>query len=62
MQFYCVKTKSRVEVEDAKCTKTKHALPGGRVSYMVRATDADGNKMTKFLSEKDWKALKCKEA
>lgn len=61
MQFYCVKTKSRVEVEDSKCTKTKNALPGGRVSYMVRGVDANGNKVVKFLKKDAWEALKCKE-
>lgn len=61
MQFYCVKTKKRVEVKDSDCTKIKRALPGGRVSYLVKAIDAEGNKLTKFVAQAAWDALKCKE-
>lgn len=61
MQFYCVKTKTRVEVEDSKCTKTRHPLAGGRCSYMVSAVDANGNKLNKILSKAAYDALKCKE-
>ena len=61
MKFYCVKTKEHVEVKDADCVKVKNALPGGRVSYMVRATDAKGNKLNKFLKKADYEALKCPE-
>lgn len=61
MKFYCVKTKEHVEVKDADCVKVKNALPGGRVSYMVRATDANGNKLNKFLRKADYDALNCKE-
>ena len=61
MKFYCVKTKEHVEVKDADCVKVKNALPGGRVSYMVRGVDANGNKVVKFLKKDAWEALKCKE-
>ena len=61
MQFYCVKTKQKVEVKDADCVKVRNNLPGGRVSYMVRAVDANGNKLNKFLRKADYDALNCKE-
>ena len=62
IQFYCVKTRSHVELDESKCTKSKKPLAGGRCTYIVKGVDAQGNKLNKFVNKAAWDALKCKEA
>lgn len=62
MKFYSVKKKAQVEIEDSKCVKSKSVGKGGKCSYMVKAVDAEGNKLTTFVAEAVWKTMKCREA
>ena len=62
MKFYSVKTRSTITVDDKDCIKVKKARANGGYTYMVKAIDKQGGGLAKILGEKDWKALKCKEA
>ncbi len=64
MKFYNLKTRSHVEVADDNIKKmkmTRKTKSGEQVRYAVTAT-VDGQKLFKFVSEKDYKASKAPEA
>lgn len=61
MEFYNVKARKMVKVDDAACVKVKKARSNGGFTYMVQATGKDGIKLNKIVGEAAWKALKCKE-
>ena len=64
MKFYNLKTRSHVEVPDSEITKTKlekkTASGGVQVRYAMKAV-VNGDKLYKFVSEKDFTASKAKE-
>ena len=58
MQFYNVKKKAKVEIDESQVQKTTYVnAKTGRTSYAVKAVDDDGVKLTKFMSQADWEAL-----
>ncbi len=64
IEFYNVKKREKVSVDESKVTKVKYERKTGggpQVRYALRATD-DGTNLTKFCSEADWKALDVPEA
>ncbi len=61
MKFYNVRKKCAVTIPDAKCTKRKVAGKG-RTTYMVKAVDVDGTKLTLFTNQSTYDALQCPEA
>ena len=63
MKFYNLKTRSHVEVSDSEITKTKlekKTANGVQVRYAMKAV-VNGDKLYKFVSEKDFTASKAKE-
>jgi hypothetical protein len=63
MKFYNLKTRSHVEVPDSEITKTKlekKTSNGVQVRYAMKAV-VKGDKLFKFVSEKDFKESKAKE-
>lgn len=64
IQFYDVRSKKKVSVSSDKVKKVKFAkkTTAGktRYTYAVRA-ELDGSKLTKFVSEADWKKLDAPE-
>jgi len=60
IEFYDVKTKAKVKVEEANITKVTFKGESGRVTYGIRGVH-DGRKLTKFVSKADWDKLKVKE-
>ncbi|MBT5856684.1 hypothetical protein HOH87_08655 [bacterium] len=65
VEFYNVKKREKVQIEESDITKVKYerTLKNGssQTRYAFKAEDA-GTKLTKFCSEADWKASKAKEA
>ena len=64
VEFYDVKSRQKVEVPDSSIRKTKYEreTKDGKTSvrYALRA-EHNGTKLTKFVSESDWKALDAPE-
>jgi hypothetical protein len=64
VEFYNVKLREKVEVpeSDVKKVKYERETKSGKTSvrYGLRA-EYQGTKMTKFVSESDWKALDAPE-
>ena len=61
IQFYNVKKKQKVEVDQSKVTKhayEKTAKSGKlTIRYALKAVDEDGTKLTKFCSKADYDAI-----
>lgn len=64
VEFYDVKSRQKVEVPESSIRKTKYEreTKDGKTSvrYAIRA-EHNGSKLTKFVSEADWKALSVPE-
>ena len=57
VEFYDVKTKSKVKVEDKDVTKTTFTTNNGQTRYGLRGKTKDGRNLTKFVSKADWDKL-----
>lgn len=61
MEFYNVKKRAKVEIADKYCTKqtlSKKTVKGAiRTSYVVKAVDNDGTKLTAFVSKEKYDSL-----
>lgn len=60
IEFYDVKTKQKVSVDEKDITKVTFKSDSGRVTYGIRG-QYDGRKLTKFVSKADWENMKVKE-
>jgi hypothetical protein len=64
VEFYDVKSRQKVQVDESNIRKTKYEreTKDGKTSvrYALRA-EHNGSKLTKFVSEADWKALSAPE-
>ena len=58
VEFYDVKTRKKVKVEDKDVTKTTFTTKNGQVRYGVRGKTSDGRTLTKFVSKSDWDSMK----
>lgn len=56
MEFYNVKKRKKVNIDESKITKTQYGAEP-RLRFAVRATDDDGTKLTKFISKDDYNNL-----
>lgn len=61
MEFYNVKKRTKVEIADKCCVKqtlSKKTVKGAiRTSYVVKAVDDDGTKLTAFVSKEKYDSL-----
>jgi len=61
VQFFDVKTREKVDVDEANIAKTKYerTTKSGsvQVRYALRGTLADGRKVTKFVSKDVWDSM-----
>jgi len=62
VEFYDVKTRKKVKIEDKNVEKTKFTTKNGQTRYGLRAKTSDGRNLTKFVSQKDWEKAKFPEA
>lgn len=61
IEFYDVKTRSKIQVPQSNVHKTKFVSENGRTTYALRGTTGDGRSVTKFVSKKDWDAMEMAE-
>jgi hypothetical protein len=60
VEFYDVKTKKKVSIDEKNITKVTFKSDSGRVTYGIRG-EYDGRKLTKFVSKADWDKMAVKE-
>lgn len=56
-EFYDVKTRQKVKIDDKKVSKTTFTGDNGQVRYGLRGQTDDGRKLTKFVSKADWDTM-----
>lgn len=57
IEFYDVKTRSKVSIEMGSVSKTTFTTKNGQERYGLRAKTSDGRSLTKFVSKGDWDKL-----
>lgn len=57
IEFYDVKLRKKVSVDQAKVRKTTFNTKNGQVRHGLRATTDDGRNLTKFVSKAEWDKL-----
>jgi len=62
VEFYDVKTRKKINVDDKNVMKAKLNTKNGQVRYALRGKTDDGRTLTKFISAKDFDKLQYKEA
>jgi hypothetical protein len=62
VEFYDVKTRKKVKIDEKNVVKTKFTTKNGQTRYGLRAKTSDGRNLTKFVSQKDWEKSKFTEA
>lgn len=66
IEFYNVKKKAKVSIEESTITKVKYEKENKdgstKTSYAFKAVDDDGTKLTKFASKETWEATNAKIA
>ena len=58
VDFYDVKTRKKVSIEEKMITKTTFDTKNGQTRYGIRGKTADGRVLTKFVSKADWDSMK----
>jgi hypothetical protein len=61
MDFYDVKTRSKVNVPESDVRKVKYTQKNGQVRYALRGYTKDKRKLTKFVSKDTWDKMKVAE-
>lgn len=54
VEFYDVKTRKKVKIDDKNVSKTTFTTKNGQTRYGVRGKTSDGRTLTKFVSKADW--------
>ncbi|MDZ4763696.1 MAG: hypothetical protein SGI73_04030 [Chloroflexota bacterium] len=54
VEFYDVKTRQKVSIDDKNVFKTTFETKNGQVRYGLRGKTDDGRMLTKFVSKGDW--------
>lgn len=57
IEFYDVKLKQRVQIDEKDVRKTTFETKNGQTRYGLRAKTEDGRNLTKFVSKADWESL-----
>ncbi len=61
IEFYDVKIKAKVQIDEKDVRKTKFNTKNGQVRYGLRAKTSDGRNLTKFVSKPDWDKMSVPE-
>lgn len=61
IEFYDVKTKQKISVDEKQVSKTKFTSDTGRVTFGLRGKTSDGRTVTKFIGKADWDKLNVPE-
>jgi hypothetical protein len=54
VEFYDVKIRAKVQVDDKDVLKTTYTSKNNQVRYAIRGKTSDGRMLTKFVSKADW--------
>ncbi|HVU14481.1 MAG TPA: hypothetical protein VHD90_24560 [Phototrophicaceae bacterium] len=54
VEFYDVKTRQKVKIDDKNVMKTTFTTKNGQTRYGLRGKTSDGRMLTKFVSKADW--------
>ena len=57
VEFYDVKIRSKVKVDDKDIMKTTYTSKNNQVRYAIRGKTSDGRMLTKFVSKGDWEKM-----
>lgn len=57
IEFYDVKIRQKVSIDESKITKTTFNTKNGQVRYGIRGKTDDGRVLTKFVSKSDWETM-----
>jgi len=57
VEFYDVKLRKKVKIDEKKLSKTTFEGANGSVRYGLRGETEDGRTLTKFVSKVDWEAM-----
>lgn len=57
IDFYDVKTRQKVSIDQSKVKKTTFNTKNGQVRHGLRAQTDDGRNLTKFISKAEWDSL-----
>jgi len=57
IEFYDVKLRKKVNIEEKNVKKTTFETKNGQVRYGLRAKTDDGRNLTKFVSKAAWDEL-----
>jgi hypothetical protein len=61
VEFYDVKTRKKINIEDGDITKVKMQTKAG-ARYAIKGKTSDGRLLTKFVSESDWQKMSYPES
>ncbi|MCB9450871.1 MAG: hypothetical protein H6672_05495 [Anaerolineaceae bacterium] len=61
IEFYDVKLRKKVALDDKDVMKTTFTTKNGQTRYGLRGKTKDGRNLTKFVSKAQWDELKLKE-
>jgi hypothetical protein len=61
VEFYDVKVRQKVKIDDKNVVKTTFTAKNNQVRYAVRGKTDDGRMLTKFVSKGDWEKMKYPE-
>ncbi len=62
IDFYDVKLKKKVMIDESQIVKVTFTTKGGGVRYGIRGKTGDGRNLTKFVNKQTWDTLKVPEA
>jgi hypothetical protein len=54
VEFYDVKTRKKVKIDDKSVFKTTFTTKNGQTRYGLRGKTSDNRMLTKFVSKDDW--------
>ncbi|MCU0496352.1 MAG: hypothetical protein MUF87_03255 [Anaerolineae bacterium] len=57
IEFYDVKTRQKVAIDESQVRKTTFNTKNGQVRHGLRAKTEDGRNLTKFVSKAEWDRL-----
>ncbi len=58
VEFYDVKTRQKVKIDDKNVMKTTFTTKNGQTRYGLRGKTSDARMLTKFVSKADWDKMK----
>ncbi len=61
IEFYDLKLKKKVMIDESKVVKVTFTTKKGQLRYGIRGMTDDNRKLTKFVSKGDWETMSVPE-